>query len=325
MEPTDKNSVLVYKQMVMSLPPGHYRMRAARLKPRAGRCALGLVLAVLVVAVLWPVYTVCQCSPQSVCLGNERRIGMGVLMYAQDYDETLPCGTRNNRLGNQIVRDTPRQAMYHAGQGWAGQVWPYVMDTRVFVCPTVEKAMQRESQSYSRMVGVGSNRVTLSAVSYSYNRNLALNTALAKAVLPAQTVMLAEVDGSFANVQDENERSPENAYSPAGNGLSILASTDGSNASEAAGHARYAIGLPGGCGQTPDGFLWRSIAPRHDAARHSGGACYMLLDGHAKFLQPEQVSPGDNALAYQQEQDCAHHRASDATHLGRFAVTFSTR
>lgn len=323
MEPTD-TSGLVYKQQVMSLPPGHFRMRMARLRQRAGYCALGLGMAGIMAAILLPVFTI-RHSPgyRASYLSNEKQVGLALLQYAQDYDETFPCGTRNNRLGGDIVRDTPRQAMYHAGQGWAGQIYSYVKYARVFVCPDEEWAIRRNAPRRA-VNGFMVEPAGPVPISYAYNRNAALNPALHKFTTPEQTVLLSEVAGSFAHIQDGEEVNPESRYSPAGNGLTILASTDGATEAEAAGGVRYATGILGGYAHTSGCTYWPFYAPQA-ATRHSNGSIYGMADGHARFFTPDQVSPGDNALAAQNGQNCMSHRASDAEYLKDFAVTFSAR
>ena len=336
MQPSN-SSGLEYKQQVMSPPPGRFRWRRLRFSQRIVSCAMLMGLAGIVAAILFPVFAQPHSRDHhSSCQSNVKQIGLGLLMYAQDYDETFPCGARSNRQNSQIVKDTPRQAKYHVGQAWAGGVYPYVKNVMTFLCPDVERQMRQnvqppyEATPPYKAIGYGTSQTLLLPISYFYNRNVALDTKSSTFAAPADTVMLGEVAGGSANIREADERNPENTYSSAGNGLTILASTDGANETQASGGLRYATGALGGYGREAGCPLWPFYAPQ-STPRHGGssaeskGSVYVMADGHVKFFKPEQVSPGDDAASSKEAQDCAHHRAAGTAQRKDFAVTFSVR
>src|SRR5919199_1519413 len=52
-----------------------------------------VVIAIIAIlaAILFPVFAQAREKARQVaCLSNEKQIGLGLMMYAQDYDETLP-------------------------------------------------------------------------------------------------------------------------------------------------------------------------------------------------------------------------------------------
>lgn len=79
-----------------------------------------LVIATFVVAVLFPIfYHPISRSRlyRSACVSNMKQLGLAMTQYEQDADGGLPMGT------------TP------AGNGWAGQIYPFVKVTGVYHCP----------------------------------------------------------------------------------------------------------------------------------------------------------------------------------------------
>jgi len=79
-----------------------------------------VVIAIIAIlaAILFPVFAKArEKARQSSCLSNEKQIGLGFLMYAQDYDEILP-GVHNN-------------VVY-----WYDLITPYVKNTQLFQCPS---------------------------------------------------------------------------------------------------------------------------------------------------------------------------------------------
>jgi prepilin-type N-terminal cleavage/methylation domain-containing protein len=58
-----------------------------------------VVIAIIAIlaAILFPVFAQArEKARQTACLSNVKQLGTGVMMYAQDYDETLPLGALNN-------------------------------------------------------------------------------------------------------------------------------------------------------------------------------------------------------------------------------------
>ncbi len=82
-----------------------------------------VVIAIIAIlaAILFPVFAKArEKARQTSCLSNLKQIGLGMLMYAQDYDECVPEGDRSS---------TPPR-------NWYDLVQPYVKNTQIFKCPT---------------------------------------------------------------------------------------------------------------------------------------------------------------------------------------------
>jgi prepilin-type N-terminal cleavage/methylation domain-containing protein/prepilin-type processing-associated H-X9-DG protein len=118
-----------------------------------------VVIAIIAIlaAILFPVFAQArEKARQASCLSNQRQIGMGMMMYVQDYDERLPdrrdlktsFGYRG--WGTAWPPSDPRS-------GWAMVVLePYIKNTDVWSCPSVKGAMgtilqvkQQTGQSHS--------------------------------------------------------------------------------------------------------------------------------------------------------------------------------
>jgi len=88
-----------------------------------------VVIAIIAIlaAILFPVFARArEAARKTSCLSNMKQIGLGLMMYTQDYDETYPMAYfypngRNSSNG------------YHQ---WSGMIQPYVKNERVFVCPS---------------------------------------------------------------------------------------------------------------------------------------------------------------------------------------------
>jgi prepilin-type N-terminal cleavage/methylation domain-containing protein/prepilin-type processing-associated H-X9-DG protein len=93
-----------------------------------------VVIAIIAIlaAILFPVFAHARAKArQTACLSNMKQLGTGLMMYAQDYDETLPL---NDYIGNGLAplagwRD-PR-----AGDSWCSGIYPYVKSIQIYACP----------------------------------------------------------------------------------------------------------------------------------------------------------------------------------------------
>src|ERR1700710_862380 len=74
----------------MLRPPNHTRRRGFTL------IELLVVIAIIAIlaAILFPVFAQArEKARQASCLSNEKQIGLAILAYVQDYDETYPQGS----------------------------------------------------------------------------------------------------------------------------------------------------------------------------------------------------------------------------------------
>ena len=131
-----------------------------------------VVIAIIAIlaAILFPVFARArEKARQTSCLSNEKQISLGIMMYAQDYDETLP--------GSIIP---PAR--------WYGAIVPYVKNAQIFICPS---APDRDSAyggyGYNDYGTTGSN-----GCGWRTNYSSQLAPSLAAFEAPAGTFLLGE-------------------------------------------------------------------------------------------------------------------------------------
>ena len=154
-----------------------------------------VVIAIIAIlaAILFPVFARArENARRSSCQSNLKQIGLGILQYTQDYDETLPrC-----YYGTSVAIQDPK---------WMDVVQPYVKSTQLFTCPsdsganaqyifppTARDTTNRRYGSYGYMngyFGVG----TLTTVGES------TNVSLARLAQPTETIMVTDCIGGTGN------------------------------------------------------------------------------------------------------------------------------
>ena len=258
-----------------------------------------VVIAIIAIlaAILFPVFSQAREKARATaCLSNCKQLGLAIIQYTQDYDEMLPCGCWGS-----------------SGEGWAGNIYPYVKSTGAFLCPsdTTQKysgAAAANDYLLSYCANEGIFRWSNSQGSYGAFSTLG---AMAKLTAPSVTVMLFEVTGFSAPFTQPLEGfSSGGSYtyntdaSPAGdgyefsyNGWDLPCSPNTYFGGNNVDTCQYmATGYLGGqFTQSVSAGLYPGAAQAQWAqvlGRHQNAANYVMADGHAKFLQATTVSPG---------------------------------
>ena len=272
-------------------------------RTRAGFTLIELLVVIAIIAILaailFPVFQkVRENARRTSCLSNEKQLGLAFTQYTQDSDELYPYGINNNAAGGKNL-----------GQGWGGQVYTYVKSTGVYKCP---------DDSTNQAVAGG---LTAYPVSYAFNAN-AKAASLSQFNAPASSVLLCEAFGPVARIDqaDEGLSGTYDDFSGTTDGLPDQAnSSPGGVLCDAAlcGHGfgggydmQLATGvMPGGTNGTIDPTLYKSDTPLPytggGTGIHTGGSNFLLADGHAKFLRPEQVSTGHNGHPGQDQESAS--------------------
>lgn len=251
-----------------------------------------VVIAIIAIlaAILFPVFAKAREKARAAsCISNERQLGLALMQYISDADETWPCGNEFNV--------TSTGSTFPSGRGWAQQVSPYVKSPGLFKCP---------SDDTERPAGAPNNV----PISYAMNANLAMlpDADLDK---PAMTVSLVEVSGNDGFVAAST---PLDTRSPAASGP--IVATGGSAGGLARGQYRTGpIGFP------ERNFTTQS-APRLGLARHTEGSNFGCADGHVKWARGQTVSTGSVALTRTSAQ--TNTRAA-GTEVPGISLTFSNR
>ncbi len=98
-----------------------------------------VVIAIIAIlaAILFPVFARArEKARQASCLSNLKQIGLGTLMYAQDYDELLPRWYYDMGAGNGPT-DQLGSAWAAGGRyAWQNLLNPYIKNTQLWICPS---------------------------------------------------------------------------------------------------------------------------------------------------------------------------------------------
>jgi prepilin-type N-terminal cleavage/methylation domain-containing protein/prepilin-type processing-associated H-X9-DG protein len=238
-----------------------------RRRTRSGFTLIELLVVIAIIAILaailFPVFAQArEKARQSTCLSNARQMGLGLTMYAQDYDETYPwsAGLRPDT--------TPC---------WAGLIYPYVKNLAVFTCPSqpdldVAKFGLGKADLY-KAAGPRNYCANSEVLPWlggpatefarPYNREI---RTLASIPEPANTIAVFDVSraGQVLPLQQSHWW-----WSVLNDGVAYIAWK----------HPDYSEN-----GKDVDGA---SALDFVGLQRHMGGASYVFADGHVKWLKPE--------------------------------------
>lgn len=242
-----------------------------------------VVIAIIAIlaAILFPVFAQArEKARQTSCLSNMKQLGLGLMMYAQDYDETLMQTTWE--INTWKVH-------------WSYVLQPYVKNERVFVCPSDPNPVKPNAPCAAGQVIGMSCDGQVPAFSYINNYNVIpahdwLAPSAAAIDRPASMIALAER-------RDKLTTGATIGQWKGASGLYATSSTFGSSV---------------GGGQVCPGDTWRLVTKADADAgllttsdkspelirvkwdRHNQGANYTFFDGHAKWYRIEKtLDPND--------------------------------
>ncbi len=215
-----------------------------------------VVIAIISIlaAILFPVFAQArEKARQATCVSNMKQIGLAMLQYSQDYDETYILA---------FYRVTPAAPATNTTHSWARLLQPYVKSNAIFRCPS-------ESADLGNTPGTGDTPAVRYPVTYAYNfffpgTGTVGGSNLPQTAKPAETVMIT--DGVSAPVLGI---APEKWYRK-------QASSPAPGQPDTAGRTGYLL--------THAGAVPGINLPEYGAplARHGGRAVVLWGDGHAK-------------------------------------------
>jgi prepilin-type processing-associated H-X9-DG protein/prepilin-type N-terminal cleavage/methylation domain-containing protein len=225
-----------------------------------------VVIAIIAIlaAILFPVFAQArEKGRQASCTSNQKQIGLALLAYSQDYDETLPLGSYMDPTNTS---PTP----------WMNIVDPYVKGgypTRsldsgastygVYACPSFDMSIIGDRPSHSYAV----NRLLMPS---HINDAIAVwgkqdPAALADLKAPAQTVFLVEAAGNriFTDGDDTQSFAGQPTVAQQCQAVYLLVRTrhsGGANYLFGDGHAKW-FKAPSGGSYTKRGSNWWEVDP----------------------------------------------------------------
>jgi prepilin-type N-terminal cleavage/methylation domain-containing protein/prepilin-type processing-associated H-X9-DG protein len=144
-----------------------------------------VVIAIIAIlaSILFPVFARArEKARQTSCLSNVKQLGLAILMYSQDYDETYP--------------------LYYTGtwaagsSSWRATTVPYIRNAQIFQCPSYRPpapTFTGVGSDFGQNGGYGSNFAHEDAFSPITTGGVAEGAVQT----PASTVLLSEADGGI--------------------------------------------------------------------------------------------------------------------------------
>jgi prepilin-type N-terminal cleavage/methylation domain-containing protein/prepilin-type processing-associated H-X9-DG protein len=111
-----------------------------------------VVIAIIAIlaAILFPVFAQArEKARQSACLSNCKQMGLGVMLYTEDYDQTLPMGGFTGKKPDR----------------WYEFIAPYTKNKGIYVCPSRPDYKQLD-------YGVGGYGININICQWTFGRRL---------------------------------------------------------------------------------------------------------------------------------------------------------
>ncbi len=271
-----------------------------------------VVIAIIAIlaAILFPVFAQArEKARQTSCLSNMKQIGLGIVQYVQDYDETLPRSTFY-----KDPTDPYAAGNFDGSPTWDNVVNPYIKNGQagtstdsgfavigkggpIFQCPSDSKAR------VSYMENLGRRSYALAG---SWRNGEEGNPVLSQGVIPREDKRAQAGSGLF-----DATRALADVPAPASSLLIVefhtaKSATNWSTNTQCLGPMQQQQYNTGNEEAPPTwGSMWDAagVADGKKPANkpvHSGGWNYVFVDGHAKWHKPEQTNgpAGDKTFSF---------------------------
>jgi prepilin-type N-terminal cleavage/methylation domain-containing protein/prepilin-type processing-associated H-X9-DG protein len=217
-----------------------------------------VVIAIISIlaAILFPVFQqVRENARRTACISNGRQIGLAVIQYTQDYDETMPIFQAYNTA---VSGGAPGQAGH---KGVEDELAPYTKSTDLFKCPDDTGGPTTSGKSYHDTYGS------------SYRFTQACYTLVPQND-PSNPAVSYEDDLPVDTTASDPVRTVTNAQFAVPSDIRIM---------------RDEMMPWFSVAQDPGGSLYGYVTPGSGTINyyqqwHPGGGTFIFADGHAKFV-----------------------------------------
>lgn len=247
-----------------------------------------VVIAIIAIlaAILFPVFAQARERARAItCVSNQKQLGLGFMLYVQDYDETFPMDQYDSR----VIGGTPDD---NTLRFWTDFIYPYIKNgdrfpgldgqpitwgvSGVYVCPSYPTPI------YGEPYGASYALMPDGLVSWTAGTTLSPPATLANLQTPSDSVMMAELgvndaQWTYGMFYPEEDLWTDTVGNPPGsvNGQHydlINGDCDATAAQIAIGNGTW-----GGCG----------TYPRY---RHFRTSNMLFADGHVKDIPRGQLN-----------------------------------
>ena len=188
-------------------------MKAARKGFTLIELLVVVAIIALLAAILFPAFARARESARrSACLSNMKQIGMGLIQYAQDFDERLP---QESDTGNN--QDIPDFAKPTSPPNWITLEEPYLKNWQIFACPDAINYLGDASPNTETGYDpspVNSAVNPASDTNYAGNAVLMTTTGRPLSVIPSVSTIVFLQESSYAYAHCWNRPAVYLSYSP---------------------------------------------------------------------------------------------------------------
>ena len=236
-----------------------------------------VVIAIIAIlaAILFPVFQkVRENARRASCASDMNQMGLAFTQYTQDADEKYPLISYENGIDTVNGRSPFPNACGPVRSdefGWADAIYPFVKATGAFRCPDNPPAGNAGGGNCKASGNIG-------ATAYGYNFWIANNCK------PNGVLKSAQNDSDMANEQTANAKTSKlSEFDFPASTFLLVESADGVNGSDTHGgtseNTQWGWTQTGARGLANDGAL----------SKHSGGANYLFVDNHVKWINATRL------------------------------------
>ncbi len=290
-----------------------------------------VVIAIIAIlaAILFPVFAQArEKAKQANCLSNQKQIGLGIMMYSEDYDQTYPMAyyyINGATSANGYVQ-------------WTGMVDPYVKQKNsssgIWVCPShalhgFAPTNYTNGNSPAGQVPQTKGVSDIQAVRMSYICNELIMPRKKFEAIPQNVVSTSQVDNpsdviAVAEITDTlgalNDSSPTGGAAIKSHRPTNAVSDNGAvfDGEKGVTGPIYALTYAQAISAINYAKTNNNAGGQHHIAyisadRHNGGANYVFSDGHAKFFKLEATLNPQHFLWGKQAYSCNNAPIYDPT------------
>jgi len=160
----------------------------------------------LLAAILFPVFARArENARRASCMSNLKQIGLGIMMYVQDYDETYPPY-------REATSQTPPFPAYQSGNWeWQHIIYSYTKNTQLYHCPDGNSTYPAGDYG-----------------SYGANYYALHNGAVKMAAVTSPSTLYVIMDSGRTYIDPSYAKAPSGAFYLPGGGLFITPDQSGS-------------------------------------------------------------------------------------------------